>query len=202
MDRKYYDINTGIIKYDAVNNSFIRQTPNGILQIGGPKGDKGDTGDVGPKGDTGIQGKSAYQVWIDAGNIGTETDFINSLRGEPGAVSFTDVPANYDFVVDTNIIAGQPMPNPWWRRFKSGYIEQGGIISTNNVNNATITVSLPVRMINTDYELFVYPISQYTAWPTWYSGMGGVNPRATNSFTFVKQYANKFSWRVSGMAES
>uniref|UniRef100_UPI00404708BF beta strand repeat-containing protein n=1 Tax=Algoriphagus sp. TaxID=1872435 RepID=UPI00404708BF len=31
------------------------------------------------------QGKSAYQVWIDLGNVGSEQDFINSLKGPIGA---------------------------------------------------------------------------------------------------------------------
>lgn len=64
-------------------------------QVGpqGPKGDKGDTGLQGPKGDqgipgepgkTGADGKSAYQVWLDTGHFGTETDFINSLKGAKG----------------------------------------------------------------------------------------------------------------------
>ena len=43
----------------------------------GAKGDKGDQGETGP---TGPQGKSAYQVWKDAGNTGTEQDFLNSLK--------------------------------------------------------------------------------------------------------------------------
>jgi len=33
---------------------------------------------------TGNQGKSAYDIWIDLGNDGTEQDFIDSLKGEPG----------------------------------------------------------------------------------------------------------------------
>lgn len=39
------------------------------------KGDKGDTGD---------DGKSAYEVWLDEGNVGTEEDFLESLKGENG----------------------------------------------------------------------------------------------------------------------
>jgi len=35
----------------------------------------------GPKGDT---GKSAYDIWLDAGNSGTEADFLTSLKGEQG----------------------------------------------------------------------------------------------------------------------
>jgi hypothetical protein len=35
----------------------------------------------GPKGD---EGKSAYQIWLDVGNIGTEDDFIASIKGDKG----------------------------------------------------------------------------------------------------------------------
>lgn len=69
--------------------------------IKGDKGDKGDTGlqgEKGEKGDPGIagkdgrdgingkdgadgaDGKSAYQVWLELGNSGSEQDFINSLK--------------------------------------------------------------------------------------------------------------------------
>lgn len=37
---------------------------------------------IGPQG---IEGKSAYEVWLDAGNTGTITDYIESLKGDPGA---------------------------------------------------------------------------------------------------------------------
>lgn len=35
----------------------------------------------GPKGDP---GESAYQIWLDDGNTGTEADFLASLKGEKG----------------------------------------------------------------------------------------------------------------------
>ena len=56
----------------------------------GPKGDPGDTGPQGPKGDPGdtgdkgAQGKSAYDLWLEAGNVGTEADFLLSLKGDQG----------------------------------------------------------------------------------------------------------------------
>jgi hypothetical protein len=70
--------------------------------IQGPKGDKGEqgiqgmnglqgaqglTGAKGDKGDAGVaglDGKSAYQIWIDAGNTGSEADYIASLKGAKG----------------------------------------------------------------------------------------------------------------------
>lgn len=47
-----------------------------------------DVGDIqGPAGKDGLDGddgKSAYQIWLDNGNIGTEQDYLDSLKGEDG----------------------------------------------------------------------------------------------------------------------
>jgi hypothetical protein len=52
--------------------------------LGGIQGPIGPTGANGMNGSNGINGLSAYEVWISLGNIGTETDFINSLIGPQG----------------------------------------------------------------------------------------------------------------------
>lgn len=52
------------------------------------KGDTGDTGPEGPQGVPGEQGeagKSAYQLAIDLGYVGTMEDWIASLHGQDGA---------------------------------------------------------------------------------------------------------------------
>lgn len=36
----------------------------------------------GEKGDRGEQGESAYEIWLQLGNTGTELDFIKSLEGD------------------------------------------------------------------------------------------------------------------------
>ena len=69
------------------------QGEQGIQGIQGPKGDtgvKGDTGATGPQGpqgetgETGAQGKSAYQVAVDNGYVGTEAQWLASLVGPQG----------------------------------------------------------------------------------------------------------------------
>ena len=45
---------------------------------------RGERGLQGEKGDTGADGKSAYQVAVDNGYIGTETEWIASLKGDKG----------------------------------------------------------------------------------------------------------------------
>ena len=45
----------------------------------------GNVGPTGAPGPTGDAGKSAYQLWLDAGNSGTPNDFLVSLIGATGA---------------------------------------------------------------------------------------------------------------------
>ena len=45
---------------------------------------RGERGIQGEKGDTGAEGKSAYQVAINNGYIGTETEWLASLKGDTG----------------------------------------------------------------------------------------------------------------------
>lgn len=50
----------------------------------GQNGADGAPGQPGQDGQPGENGKSAYQIWLDAGNTGTEEDYLNSLKGEKG----------------------------------------------------------------------------------------------------------------------
>lgn len=66
------------------------------IQAQGEKGDTGEKGQDGLNGRDGIDGKdgingkdgenglSAYEIWLNCGNTGTEIDFLNSLKGEKG----------------------------------------------------------------------------------------------------------------------
>jgi hypothetical protein len=51
----------------------------------GPTGAQGIQGATGATGSTGSNGLSAYQLWINAGNTGTESQFLASLQGPTGA---------------------------------------------------------------------------------------------------------------------
>lgn len=64
--------------------------PTGSTGPQGTQGDEGPTGSTGPTGTQGVQGPqgnegdSAYQVWLDEGNTGTEADFLLDLKGDKG----------------------------------------------------------------------------------------------------------------------
>ena len=46
------------------------------------------------KGEDGQDGKSAYEVWLDEGNFGTEEDFLESIKGEKGDCNFATFEVN------------------------------------------------------------------------------------------------------------
>ena len=69
----------------------------------------------GPKGQPGQEGKSAYQIWLDAGNTGTEQDFLDSLQG-------TD---------------GDPAPEPGFRTVESGPVVGDSFIESENITDAS-----------------------------------------------------------------
>jgi hypothetical protein len=56
----------------------------GAQGIPGIPGIPGNNGTDGTNGTNGTNGLSAYDVWIGLGNVGTQTDFINSLTGPQG----------------------------------------------------------------------------------------------------------------------
>lgn len=92
-----------------VTSKNLKQTVDESLQdalenakaSGDFKGDPGEKGESftyedftpeqleslkGKDGDNGQDGLSAYQIWLDAGNTGTEEDFLASLKGKDGII--------------------------------------------------------------------------------------------------------------------
>lgn len=82
------------ITIEQLRKELAENGGGGVSVVGpqgepGPKGDKGDpgpAGETGPAGRDGVNGhdgkdgKSAYQIWLDLGNTGSEQDFIDSLK--------------------------------------------------------------------------------------------------------------------------
>jgi uncharacterized protein (TIGR02145 family) len=56
----------------------------GATGASGPAGPAGPQGIAGADGQDGNNGQSAYEIWLDLGNTGTEQDFIDSLVGPEG----------------------------------------------------------------------------------------------------------------------
>jgi hypothetical protein len=93
--------------YDQIAIAVAELGPKGDMGPSGPSGPSGPTGPTGsvgpsggpsgPSGATGADGQSAYEVWLAAGNVGSVSEFLNTLgasyyryiQGSPS--SFWDV---------------------------------------------------------------------------------------------------------------
>ena len=91
----------------------------GDTGLQGEKGDKGDKGDTGERGADGVDGKSAYQIWSDLGNSGSEQDFINSLKPK------VERHAPTGYMLDTST-------KPWKLLFDNGCIVYNSSYWNNN----------------------------------------------------------------------
>lgn len=70
-------------------NWYLGETDTGKPSRGekgdkGDKGEKGDTGATGESGADGADGKSAYQIALDNGFVGSQSEWLASLKGDKG----------------------------------------------------------------------------------------------------------------------
>ena len=72
-------------------------TPDQLALLKGEKGDPFTFDDFTPEQLAllkGEKGDSAYQIWLDAGNMGTEEEFLASLKGEKGDMADVSMTIN------------------------------------------------------------------------------------------------------------
>lgn len=58
------------------------------------------------------------------------------------------MPVNYDFVIETGGTS-----SAWYRKYKSGWIEQGGTI-TGGATSAGVTITLPIRFVSSTFQIY------------------------------------------------
>lgn len=82
----------GVWAVTVINCDGANITPYGVQTYFGHSGNPapvistGDGGgEIGPAGADGEDGKSAYEVWLELGNTGTEADFLAAIKGDTGA---------------------------------------------------------------------------------------------------------------------
>ena len=100
---------------------------HGEQGIQGPKGDPGEQGIQGPKGDP---GESAYQVAVNNGFVGTEDEWLASLKGEKGdqgpkgdpGEQGADGKSAYQLAVDSGFVGSE---SDWLTSLKGEKGDQG-----------------------------------------------------------------------------
>ena len=131
-------------------------------------------------------------------NNKADTSYIDGLLATKADTDLGNIPANYDYVVekqDPTSANGYT----WYRKYKSGWVEQGGHVD-GGVDSYYL-VNLPLEMSDVKYSI--------TLGVGGYNTSGGFNSgyrdQTTTSFRFIFYNAgtsgdNYGSWQVSGYA--
>lgn len=104
-------------------------------------------------------------------------------------IDLGNIPANYDYVVESQLPTAENNYT-WYRKYKSGWVEQGGEITTSGV------VTLPIEMSNTHYT--ATQGIKYTTSSQW--SIGSIRPASTTSVSVNKANGDASWWQVSGMS--
>ena len=143
----------------------------------------------------------AYVVLYSSATEASEAqaaEFMTALGGKAN-VALDNIPSNIDYVVESYENGVN-----WYRKYKSGWCEQGSIYT--NSNTGFQTINLLVSMKDTDYRMNTTCISGYTSASSsshnYVMGKAGVvNPsnKTTSYFqVYFETRGNQISWRVYG----
>jgi len=94
-----YDLQGGE-NYTISNTSQLLSVPYALYA------EKAGNTTAGPPGIPGEVGKSAYQIWLDLGNTGTEAEFLSSLTGPQGAAGKNSLIITSNEPVGDNCVNG------------------------------------------------------------------------------------------------
>lgn len=136
-------------------------------------------------------------------DIGQITEALNDKSDRD--LRNVDTTAKADAVIDYQ----EPTADnnyTWYRKYKSGWVEQGGTVSANRVREISAAVNLPIEMANTNYNVYMAPQSVYrTASNAWNMCIGFNIVSATQ--IIVNSYGLGdsdlqigLSWEVKGFA--
>ena len=129
-----------------------------------------------------------------------DTSYIDGLLAMKADTDLGNIPTNYDYVVESQ----EPTSAngyTWYRKYKSGWVEQGGIVFPTTSTATRVSVALPITMRNNVYSVQVTGgdniagtdiYSYYTNRTT--TGFEILYSHTTSSYTIGD------SWQVSGMS--
>lgn len=91
----------------------------------------------------------AYTAAIPA-STAQAAQFQQGLSGKADT-NLGNIPSNYDYVVESY----KDDQGNWYRKYKSGWLEQGGIYTSSVGNNVKVTVNLLKPYLNTNYNICI-----------------------------------------------
>ena len=106
---------------------------------------------------------------------------------------------NADYVIESQLPTAENNYT-WYRKYKSGWVEQGGIDQFTSTSNRTETITLPITLTGNEYSI------QMATFGSGGQGCMKVTAQTATDFTYVLGSAantfkgTKLYWQVSGLS--
>lgn len=140
------------------------------------------------------------EITVDTTNKTLRVHDGTTVGGVPLAKQ-SEIPeiVNADYVVESQLPTAENNYT-WYRKYKSGWVEQGGEIHI--ANDTFITITLPIEMLNTSYLVQKTGIGESTGTTASYRSYCITNRTKTSFQTFAQQMStNGFMWQLCGIAK-
>ena len=129
-----------------------------------------------------------------------DTSYIDGLLATKADTDLGNIPTNYDYVVESQLpTAGNGYT--WYRKYKSGWVEQGGIVFPTATTPTRVSITLPVIMSSNVYSVQVTGGDNVADAGVYFY----YTSRTTTGFEILyshtaSSYTIGDSWQVSGMS--
>jgi len=168
-DRGDRGIGVSTATVNQLGHLIITKTDSTTIDAGyvlGPKGDKGDKGDTGLKGDKGdtglkgdkgdkgdtgdnstVPGPSAYAVAVANGFVGTEAEWLASLRGQAGDIANGQVAGVVKIGSNINITPDGTISVPVATTSVAGVVKAGANISIDEFGAISVSKGAGINTV-------------------------------------------------------
>ncbi len=121
--------------YTITNTSQLLSVPYALYANTAGNNTSGPQGPAGQNGANGQNGLSAYQIWLNAGNSGSEANFLSSLQGPAGNPASDDQSLSVSLIGDTLYLQN------------GGFVIIPGISLANNVGGGSNPLNIETSLI-------------------------------------------------------
>lgn len=136
-------------------------------------------------------------------SLGDKADvaYVNAQLTNKADTDLSNIPDNYDYVVESQLPTADN-GYTWYRKYKSGWVEQGGI----STGTGTRTPTLPIEMASSNYNISAMA-TRANADAITVAGYGAVSTTrlvmqvsTINLNNYTWNSAAEVRWQVSGMS--
>lgn len=140
------------------------------------------------------EGNTSLKYWDKASESWVATTSKADLSGKAD-IDLSNVDENIDYVIES-----WKDGSNWYRIYKSGWIEQGGLFdngSTTDKGDMNMSITLHKKYADNQYDVQALPYQSHSSYPEW-----RISHQNIDTFNLVMRYCRYIRWSTRGQGAS